>query len=83
MAENKTVAKHKAEAKKAGLTLLGPRKGKDANYRNYRFNECRHERQIRTDGVRNESFTCQTCEETALDQPSNVYLIKIKVESFE
>ena len=81
MADNKILAKHKAESDTVGLTLLGP--GKTASHRTYRFNECRHEQEIQTGQVRSDSFVCNTCEETARDLPSNVYLVKIKASLFE
>ena len=68
------------EAKAVGLTLIGA--GRDYNYRTYRFNTCRHEQEIRTGGVRDNSFICNTCEETARDLPSKVYLLEITVDSF-
>ncbi len=70
-----------SEAIEAGLTLIGP--GKNKHYRTYRFNICGHEREITTSDVRTYAFICNTCEETARDLPSNVYLVKIKASSFE
>ena len=51
--------KHKAEAKAVGLTLIGP--GKEAHYRTYRFNKCKHEQEIQLNSVRRNVFTCRQC----------------------
>ena len=72
--------KLKKEAKDVGLTLIG--EGSKARYKTYRFNECRHEQEIRADGVRNNNFLCNICEETSRDLPSKVYLLKIQSGSF-
>ncbi len=70
-----------SEAKAVNLTLLGP--GKDPRYRSYRFNECGHEQQFQTGDIRRNNFLCSICEKTARDLPSNVYLLKIKMPTFE
>ena len=73
--------KLRVEAAAAGLAVVGP--GKDARYRTYRFNQCRHKQEIQVGAVRSGHFICNMCEETARDLPSNVYLVKIKTSSFE
>jgi hypothetical protein len=68
--------KLESEAKAVGLTLIG--EGRNATYRTYRCNKCKYKQEIQTGNVRNNSFICNTCEETSRDLPSNVYLLKIK-----
>ncbi|MDG2297830.1 MAG: GIY-YIG nuclease family protein, partial [Gammaproteobacteria bacterium] len=68
------------EAKAVGLTLIG--KGRNKNYRTYRFNKCKHEQEIDKGAVRTNYFKCNTCEETSRDLPSKVYLLKIQSGSF-
>jgi len=75
--------KHELEAREAGLTIIGKPDNADKNSLRYRFNECEHERDIKISHVRDGFFSCHDCEETALDLPSNVYLLAIKVGSFE
>ena len=72
----------KNEANQAGLDLLSEVKGKK-DYRLYQFKECRHEQEIVAAHVRLNNFVCNQCEETARDLPSHVYLLQIKVGSFE
>lgn len=74
--ENKLVS----EAEIFGCRVSGP--GKDANYRVYRL-ECGHSQEIVTSSMRVGSFRCRVCEEWAYTQPSNVYLIHIRVGSDE
>ncbi len=68
--------KHIKEAKAVGLTLIGV--GSSRHHRTYQFLECGHSQEIALAHVRDERFICNTCEETSLDHPSNVYLLKIK-----
>ena len=75
-----TTKKHIKEAEAVGLTLIG--KGKNALYRTYRFNKCKHEQEISIGNVRKNNFICNTCEETSRDLPSKVYLLKIQSGSF-
>jgi hypothetical protein len=72
--------KLETEAKAVGLTLIG--EGRNYNYRTYRFNKCKHKQEIAISGVRNNTFICNTCEETSRDLPSKVYLLKIQSGSF-
>ena len=67
------------EAKTAELTLIGS--GRNVHYRTYRFNKCKHEQEIQLNHVRENNFICNTCEETARDLPSKVYLLKISVDT--
>ena len=66
------------EAARVGLTLIG-RHDSDPRYRVYRFTKCTHGQIISTGNVRNNNFQCQICNESSLDQPSTVYLIRITV----
>ena len=68
------------EAKAVGLTLVS--KGRNKNYRTYRFNKCKHKQEIAIGRVRDSSFICNTCEETSRNLPSKVYLLKIQSGSF-
>ncbi|WP_429142589.1 hypothetical protein [Aeromonas veronii] len=63
--EFKRNAKHDAEAAKQGLTIIG--KGKNSNYRLYRFNQCGHEQEFQVVGVRIGCFMCSTCQRQKLD----------------
>ncbi|MFY8272592.1 hypothetical protein AAEU32_00355 [Pseudoalteromonas sp. SSDWG2] len=67
----------KQEAEKVGLILIGEAKEKAKGYRTYEFKNCGHTQVIDIGCVRNNSFICQTCEDTSFSQPSNIYLIKI------
>ena len=67
------------ETKAVGLTLLGA--GRTSNFRTYRFDQCGHEQEIQKSAVRINNFICNTCEETARDLPSKVYLLKITVDT--
>lgn len=58
--------KIKQEASEAGLTIIG--KGKNCNYRLYKFNECNHEREIQVGDVRNGNFNCHHCQQDKLNQ---------------
>jgi hypothetical protein len=64
------------EAEMRGAVILGP--GKDNNSRNYLL-ECGHEQSVRIENMRDGYFRCQTCEDYAYTQPSNVYLVQIKI----
>ena len=72
--------KLETEAEAVGLTLLG--KGRNTDYKTYRFNKCKHKQEIGPHKVRSNSFICNTCEETSRDLPSKVYLLKIQSGSF-
>ena len=74
--------KHEEEANSAGLTLIGPvtsehERSQRSVWRKYRFNECGHEQEIAVTAVRKHHFVCQTCEETSLRLPAEVYLLEI------
>jgi hypothetical protein len=56
---SKITKKHIKEAKAVGLTLIG--EGKNAQYRTYRFNECKHEQEIVISHVRRNEFRCNQC----------------------
>ena len=73
--------KLQAEAKAVGLTMIGP--GKNYLNRTYRFNKCRHEQEFGVSNVRANYFVCHICEETSRDFPSNLYLLRIKLDSVE
>ena len=81
--------KHKREAKKAGLLFLGEAKenhggaSKTSNWRSYQFIKCAHIRDITLQNVRKNSFVCNSCFDTFLELPSNLYLLSLKVGSFE
>ena len=77
--ENCQLDKHNEEAKAVGLTLVGA--GRKNSRRAYRINECGHEQEIETGAVRINNFVCNACEETARDLPSNVYLLRITVDT--
>ena len=69
--------KHRREAQEAGLILLG--EGSDSSRRTYKRIECGHTLELLVNGqVRRKHFVCHDCEETALDLPSKVYLLKLK-----
>ena len=53
--------KHEAEAKAAGLILVGKLDGPTKNRRVYRFKDCGHEKTIRISDVRKGRFTCRVC----------------------
>ena len=69
------------EAKANGLTILG--KGKNYQYRNYKFFSCQHEQQIQIAHVRASGFVCQQCEETTRTLPSSAYLLRINSGGFQ
>jgi len=73
--------KHEEEANLAGLTIIGL--GKNEHYRTYQFSSCGHRQEFQMGNVRRMTFVCNVCEETARDLPSNVYLLKIKMPTFE
>ena len=54
-----TTKKHAAEAKAAGLELIGA--GKTAHYRTYKRIECGHVAEYQTTSVRKNTFNCQEC----------------------
>lgn len=64
------------EAAEHGLEIIG--KGKNANYRTYRFVQCGHEQEIQVCHVRINNFCCHTCEESHWDKPSYLYAILIE-----
>ena len=64
------------EASIFGVTLVGL--GRNAHKRLYRFNDCGHSQEIHVASVRSGEFVCNTCEETARDQQSRLYLLHIK-----
>ena len=66
--------KHVAEAAERGAVIVGA--GKDARYRKYRL-DCRHEQDVDIRHMRDDSFSCQTCEDTSRTLPSYVYLLHI------
>jgi predicted nucleic acid-binding Zn ribbon protein len=68
--------KVRSEARALGCEIIGP--GRNANYRLYKL-LCGHEREVKVDAMRNNSFVCQTCEDTSRTLPSNLYLLYIKV----
>lgn len=68
------------EARVYGCELLGS--GKSVYYRLYRL-PCGHERELQTGNMRIGNFRCQECEETSRTQPSNLYLLHIKVDNDE
>ncbi|MDG2296922.1 MAG: hypothetical protein P8L75_01900 [Gammaproteobacteria bacterium] len=71
-----TTKKHIKEAEAVGLTLIG--EGKNANYRAYRFNDCKHEQEIVIAHVRIKSFRCKTCiEENFKDEATTKGLVLI------
>jgi hypothetical protein len=69
------------EADASGLTVIGA--STHPARRLYRFNKCGHEQHILTPHVREGFIVCHSCEVTSLDQPSDIYLLKIKVEYFD
>jgi len=81
--------KLRREAKKAGLLIVGEPKeahrgsSRESNWRNYQFLECGHTQDITLNSVRKLAFVCNSCFETSLQLPSNLYLLSIKVGSFE
>jgi len=60
------LAQLKEQAEAVGLTLLG--KGKNHQYRLYRFNACGHEQELVTRNVANDWFSCKTCVEWKEEQ---------------
>jgi len=61
-----TLEKHTNEAELVGLTLLG--KGKNKDYRTYKFNTCSHTAEFKTGEVRRNNFTCKECLTEKLSQ---------------
>ena len=61
-------------AKEQGLEIIGqPTNDKEGNprYLLYRFNECSHEQNIDTNGVRKGLFKCRQCEQDRLEKQAN------------
>lgn len=54
----------KQTASEHGLTVLGP--GRDANYRQYRFDLCGHARELSPSTVRQGAFFCRVCFDASL-----------------
>jgi hypothetical protein len=75
-----TPEKQSVEAKMQGCELLGP--GRDKDYRIYRLT-CDHEQDVAVVNMRNGNFSCQICEDWAFTQPSQAYLLHIRVGSDE
>ena len=50
----------------------------DANYRLYSCNRCKGKLVLRIEHVKKNSFLCEHCDASPLDDPSRVYLLKIK-----
>jgi hypothetical protein len=73
-------AKLREEAEAQGCELLGT--GKNANFRLYHLS-CGHKQQIHTGAMRIGGFRCQTCDDYAYTQPSQVYLLHIKIGADE
>jgi len=69
------IEKHKQEAKDAGLELIG--EGRNKDYRWYKRIVCGHKLELLLQHVRNRTFVCHQCEQTAYDLPSMVYLLKL------
>jgi hypothetical protein len=67
------------EACEVGLVLIGKYEP-DPRYREYRFEGCEHGQVISTGNVRSNNFQCNICNETARDQPSFVYLVRISIQ---
>ena len=61
------------------FTFLGDadRNKFDANYRSYLCTRCQNHLTLRIDHVRSGSALCEYCDDTHLDFPSNVYLLRI------
>ncbi len=59
MASDLTKAKHKREARQAGLKLIGP--GKNSSYRTYQWIECKHQAQYQLTHVRRKNIRCMSC----------------------
>jgi 7,8-dihydro-6-hydroxymethylpterin-pyrophosphokinase len=57
--------------------------GKNCQYRNYRL-PCGHEQEVQVGHMRIGVFRCQTCEDTWITKPSNVYvhIISLQGETF-
>jgi hypothetical protein len=73
-------AKLSAEADAQGCVLFGP--GENYGCRTYRL-PCGHEKEIAIVQMRKGTFRCQTCGDYFYTQPSNNYLLHIKVGSDE
>jgi hypothetical protein len=67
--------KHLSEAKQAGVEYI---EKIDKNLARYKFIECGHEQTIEPSKVRLKIFRCQTCNDTWVNKPSNLYLHKIE-----
>ena len=63
----------------ANLTFLGDadRNLFDASYRSYSCKRCQNHLTLRTTHVKNRSFLCEYCDDSHLDFPSNMYLLRI------
>lgn len=70
-----------AEADNVGLTLIDRHYAGDMGKRVYQCNTCGHKQSITIEAVRVNSFKCHGCEDSSYDQPSFVYLLRIKVDS--
>ncbi|MDC0587018.1 hypothetical protein OAP06_04645 [Gammaproteobacteria bacterium] len=70
-------ARWEKEAKEVGLKLIGS-SSRGSGYKIYEFIKCKHQQVISLQAVKNNSFICRQCEETAYDLPSKVYLLKLK-----
>jgi len=72
--------KLKQEAEAHGCEILGP--GKNAHYRTYLLSYG-HKQNVHVGGMRLGNFRCQTCEDYFYTQPSNAYLLHIRVGADE
>ncbi len=68
--------KIQSEARAQGCQVLGS--AKHTAYRTYRL-PCGHVQEVQVTHIRNGSFSCQVCEDWAFTQPSQAYLLHIKV----
>lgn len=63
------------DAEKVGLQFI---KSINGDLGLYQFKKCGHRQEINKCHVRNDSFCCQTCEETYVTKKSGLYILKIK-----
>ncbi|MGL4522395.1 MAG: GIY-YIG nuclease family protein [Bacilli bacterium] len=64
--KTETQIKHEREAEERGLKLIG--KGKNRDYRLYRFIDCGHQQEIQVSAVRSNEFKCLECQQQKVEQ---------------
>lgn len=73
--------KNKEDAAKHGLVLLGKSSDSDPNYRNYLL-PCGCTRDINISRASEGAWVCRNCNAGYFQRPSNIYLLRFKIENF-